>query len=79
MKTGDRVQVFDERYHRPIGWGTIVQVARNVHTDEEVPLIMLEGKSQRKIWGDRCDWITEEAFVKGGIRIFKDMKERDRK
>lgn len=73
MKTGDRVQVFDETRHVCLGWGTIVQIARNTHTDEDVPLIMLEGKSQRKIWGDRCAWIPEKKAAEIGVRLFQDM------
>lgn len=76
MKEGDKVQVWDEVTHKPLGWGTIIKVAVSVQTAEGVPLIKLE--SGKKIWGDRCSWIEEKKACEIGVRLFRDIYEKSR-
>lgn len=77
MKKGDRVQVWDEKTASPLGWGTIVQLAIQARTKEEIPLIELDEQPGRKIWGDRCHWIPEKKAIEIGVRIFQDLKKTD--
>jgi hypothetical protein len=77
MKLGDKVQVWDEKSHKPLGWGTIVQIGLKAEeviagrVKEQIPLIQLE--DGKKIWGDRCDWITEKKAIDVGVRLFRDI------
>ena len=74
MKEGDKVQVWDESSHLPLGWGTIIKVAYSEETKEGVPLIQLE--SGKTIWGDRCSCIEEKKAIDAGIRLFRDIHKR---
>ena len=83
MKEGDRVQVWDSDSYKCLGWGTITKLAhqaKDISTGERsldpIPLIELE--SGVKIWGDRCDWITEKKVAEIGVRLFRDIYEKSR-
>jgi hypothetical protein len=43
----------------------------------QIPLIKLE-KTGEKIWGDRCDWISEKKAIETGIRLFRDIYSKSR-
>lgn len=80
MKKGDKVQVWDEENHKPLGWGTIVEIAVvakdliSGKTPEGIPLIKLE--SGKTIWGDRCHWIEEKKAIDIGVRLFRDIHKK---
>ena len=76
MKIGDKVQVWDEETHKPLGWGIIIEIAVSVKNKEEIPLIQLD--SGKKIWGDRYDWIEEKKAVEIGVRLFRDIYEKSK-
>lgn len=71
---GDKVQVWSETEYKCLGWGTIIRLVISVKNKEETPLIQLE--SGKTIWGDSCSWITEEAAVKAGIRIWNVISQK---
>ncbi len=74
IKTGDKVQVWSDD-HKCLGWGEVVRLSYSAKDmlpgkiPEAVPLIQLE--SGGTIWGDKCNWITEEKAVKAGINIHR--------
>lgn len=76
MKEGDKVQVWNEENHKPLGWGTIIKVAYSEENKEGIPLIQLE--SGKTIWGDRCSWIGEKKAIEIGVRLFRDIYEKSR-
>jgi len=76
IKIGDKVQCWDEANYNCIGWGKIIRVGISTKDQEEIPLIQLE--NGRLIWGNLCAWITEEAAIKAGIRIWKAIKENEK-
>lgn len=74
MKVLDKVQVWDDKERKYLGWGTIIQIAVAVKNHEEIPLIQLE--SGKKVWGDRCFWIGEKRAIEIGLRIFRDLRKK---
>ena len=68
MNIGDTVQVWSETEYKCLGWGKIIEIAVAWKNEEEIPLIQLE--NGRRIWGDRCGWITEKRAVEIGLNIF---------
>ncbi len=78
IKVGDKVQVWSDN-HKCLGWGEVVRLSYSAkdivpgETAEPIPLIELEN-SGKIIWGDKCNWITEEKAVKAGINIHKAIK-----
>lgn len=69
MKINDVVQAWSETEKKCLGWGKIIRIAES--DKEEIPLIQLE--SGKKIWGDRCYYISEKKAMEIGARIFKDI------
>lgn len=82
MKKGDKVQVWDEENHKPLGWGTIIEIAVSAKdlssgkTPEGIPFIQLD--SGKKIWGDECSWIEEKKAIEIGVRLFRDIYEKSK-
>lgn len=80
MKKGDKVQVWDEDSYKPLGWGTVVEIAVATKdlisgkTPEGIPLIQLE--SGKKVWGDRCSWIEEKKAIGISVRLFRNIHEK---
>ncbi len=78
IKVGDKVQVWSDD-HKCLGWGEIIKIAYQAkdmisgETPDPIPLIEME-RSGKVIWGDRCNWITEEKAVKAGVNIHKAIK-----
>lgn len=77
MKEGDKVQVWNEENHKPLGWGTIIKIAERISDKGKIPLIQLE-ESRTTIWGDKCFWIEEKKAIEIGVRLFRDIYERSR-
>lgn len=72
MDIGDRVYVWDEKKHLPLGWGKIIAIAERVSDARQTPCIKLE-KTGEKIWGDRCGWMFERKAIEIGAHLFRDV------
>jgi len=74
MKRGDRVQVWDEKKVKCLGWGTIIEMTHPFYAPEETVVFVTLDKSKKLVYGNKYQFIPEKKAIEISERIYKDLE-----
>jgi len=74
MKRDDKVQVWDEKKVKCLGWGTVIEIVHPVSVLKKIMIFVMLDKSKKVVHGDRYQFIPEKKAIEISERIYGDLE-----